>query len=184
MALRRRQTDLRIDWLQSGVEGALYLRVQSCRPAGQKHERRLPGSGRRQVQDGCRAAVARITPTQFLRTLRRYSLSYVAPCGAVPLDCARPPGRAPAGHHATVNSLVAAPLLCITPVQILRRRRRFWRARVRRTKDHSPARQRWDWVKDTGSPGTGRKDRGPSASFAPFRGWLVGDLDPGLYALG
>ena len=44
------------------------------------------------------------TPTQFRRTLRRSSLSHVATCGAVPLDCARPPGRAPAGHHAALNS--------------------------------------------------------------------------------
>jgi hypothetical protein len=37
----------------------------------------------------------------------------------------------------------------------------FFAARVRRTKENSPARQRWEWVKDTGSPGTGR--RGPTA---------------------
>src|ERR1035438_1023860 len=49
--------------------------------------------------------------------LRRLALSHiggaiVAPCGAVPLDCARPPGRAPVGQHAALNSLVAAPPLC------------------------------------------------------------------------
>jgi hypothetical protein len=35
--------------------------------------------------------VVSITPTQFLRTLRRFSLPHVAACGPVPLDCARPP---------------------------------------------------------------------------------------------
>src|ERR1019366_3641254 len=47
----------------------------------------------------------------------------------------------------------------------------FGAARVRRTKENSPARQRWEWVKDTGSPGTGRKSFYSGASFAPFRSW-------------
>ena len=56
----------------------------------------------------------------------------------------------------------------------------FGAARVRRTKENSPARQRWEWVKDTGSPGTGRKSFYSGASFAPFRGWSIGYGNPRL----
>ena len=56
----------------------------------------------------------------------------------------------------------------------------FGGARVRRTKENSPARQRWEWVKDTGSPGTGRKSFYSGASFAPFRGWSIGYGAPRL----
>ena len=56
----------------------------------------------------------------------------------------------------------------------------FGGARVRRTKENSPARQRWEGVKDTGSPGTGRKSFYSGASFAPFRGWSIGYGNPRL----
>ena len=57
-------------------------------------------------------------------------------------------------------------------------------AQVRRTQEHSPVRQHWEPRAGRVSPGTGRKNPGPRASFAPFRGWLIGDPDPGLCALG
>src|ERR1035438_942783 len=56
----------------------------------------------------------------------------------------------------------------------------FGAARVRRAKENSPARQRWEWVKDTRSPGTGRKSFYSGASFAPFRGWSIGYGNPRL----
>src|ERR1019366_7173660 len=56
----------------------------------------------------------------------------------------------------------------------------FGAARVRRTKENSRARQRWEWVKDTGSPGTGRKSFYSGASFGPFRGWSIGYGNPRL----
>ena len=54
------------------------------------------------------------------------------------------------------------------------------RARVRRTKENSPARQRWECVKDLGIPGAGRKSFCRGGSFAPFRGWSIGygDVSP------
>src|ERR1017187_1049924 len=51
-------------------------------------------------------------------------------------------------------------------------------AQVRRTQDPSPVRQHWGPRAESVSPGTGRKNPGSGASFAPFRGWLIGDLDP------
>jgi hypothetical protein len=45
-------------------------------------------------------------------------------------------------------------------------------------------RQHWEPRARRVSPGTGRKIPGSGASFAPFRGWLIGELDPGLCALG
>jgi hypothetical protein len=61
----------------------------------------------------------------------------------------------------------------ITIPRFLRRPPRFFRAQVRRTQEHSPVRQHWEPRAGRISPGTGRKNPGPVASFAPFRGWSI-----------
>ena len=59
-------------------------------------------------------------------------------------------------------------------------------AQVRRTQEHSPVRQHWEPRAGRVSPGTGRKNPGPRASFAPFRGWQIGPrpraVRPGLFS--
>src|ERR1035438_7153334 len=51
-------------------------------------------------------------------------------------------------------------------------------AQVRRTQEISPVRQHWEPRTGRVSPGTGRKNPRPRASFAPFRGWFIGDRLP------
>jgi len=86
-------------------------------------------------------------------------------------------GRRPRSREGRGRRRVAAPafvLLCFV----------FFAGRDDSSATKSEGRKRMAQCASTGnraqdvSPGTGRKNPGPRASFAPFRGWQIGDPKP------